>query len=122
MPHAMVVDDSKAVRLLLSNVLGEIGYEVVQAGDGEDALQQLGNDPISLFLVDWNMPRMDGLEFVKRLRADQRYSSAAVMMITTETEIQQIVRALEAGANEYIMKPFTKEIIADKLRLLGVLQ
>lgn len=122
MPYAMVVDDAKAVRLLLSKTLGEIGYEVIQASNGQDALSRLGEEPISLFLVDWNMPYMDGLEFVRRLRSDPRYTVAPVMMITTETDVDQIIKALDAGTNEYVMKPFTKEILIDKLRLLGVLQ
>ena len=120
----MVIDDSRAIRLILSNTLSELGYEVCQAVNGKEALaaaqQQAGG--ISLFLVDWNMPEMNGLEFVKRLRADSRFSSVPLMMVTTETEISQMTDALEAGANEYVMKPFTKEIIADKLRLLGLIQ
>ena len=80
------------------------------------------NGAISLALVDWNMPRMNGLDFVRRLRSDPRYSSVLLMMVTTETQVEQMMQALEAGANEYVMKPFTKEIIADKLRLLGALQ
>jgi two-component system chemotaxis response regulator CheY len=77
---------------------------------------------LSVILVDWNMPEMNGLDFVKTIRADPRYREVPLMMVTTETEIEQMYRALEAGANEYVMKPFTDEVIADKLRLLGVLQ
>ena len=76
---------------------------------------------LTVILVDWNMPEMNGLEFVQALRADPRYNHVPLMMVTTETEIEQMYRALEAGANEYVMKPFTEEVIADKLRLLGVL-
>jgi two-component system chemotaxis response regulator CheY len=124
MPKAMVVDDSKAIRMILSKTLAEVGYEVCEAANGREALEVFERErsPISLILVDWNMPQMDGLEFVKHLRADPRNSSVVLMMVTTETEIEQMVKALDAGANEYVMKPFTKEIIADKLRLLGVLQ
>jgi len=116
----MVVDDSKAIRLILSRNLSEMGYEVSSAADGAEALALL-REGISLILVDWNMPRMNGLEFLKQLRADPRYSPVTVVMVTTETEVEQMVKALEAGANEYVMKPFTKEIIEDKLRLLGLL-
>ena len=77
---------------------------------------------LSVILVDWNMPEMNGLDFVKSIRADPKYAQVPLMMVTTETEIEQMYRALEAGANEYVMKPFTDEVIADKLRLLGVLQ
>jgi len=118
--QAMVVDDSKAIRMILSRSLSDLGYDVCSAADGSEALS-LMREGISLILVDWNMPRMNGLEFVKQLRADPRYSPVTVMMVTTETEVEQMVKALEAGANEYVMKPFTKEIIEDKLRLLGLL-
>ena len=124
MSKAMVVDDSKAIRMILSKTLTEVGYEVCEASNGREALSlfEREKDHISLVLVDWNMPQMDGLEFVKQLRADPKHSSVVLMMVTTETEVEQMVRALEAGANEYVMKPFTKEIIADKLRMLGVVQ
>jgi len=122
MLKAMVVDDSKAVRRILSRILKEVGYEVCEAGDGKEALALLESGvAVSLILVDWNMPEMDGLGFVRAVRSDSRYSSVKVMMVTTETEMERMVTALEAGANEYVMKPFTPDIISDKLRLLGVL-
>ncbi len=123
MPQAMVVDDSRAMRLILSSTLAQLGYDVLQAGHGVEALSILERSgPVSLILVDWNMPVMNGLEFVKRLRSDPHGTSAVVMMVTTETAMHNMVEALEAGANEYVMKPFTKEVIADKLRLLHALQ
>jgi len=121
MSQAMVVDDSRAVRMILSRNLAEMGYDVCAAADGAEALAMLHRE-IALILVDWNMPHMDGLEFLQRVRADPRYASVKVMMVTTETEIDQMVKALAAGADEYVMKPFTKEILADKLRLLGLTQ
>ena len=124
MPKAMIIDDSKAIRMILSKTLEEAGFEVCQAANGEEALGLLEreNGAISVALVDWNMPRKNGLEIVRRMRSDPRYAAVRLMMVTTETEAEQMVQALEAGANEYVMKPFTKEIIADKLRLLGALQ
>jgi two-component system, chemotaxis family, chemotaxis protein CheY len=123
MPHAMVIDDSRAMRMILSKCLKGFGYEVAQAVDGKDAIEQIhGAGPrIELFLVDWNMPEMNGLEFVKRLRAESRFDSVPVMMVTTETEAEQMMAALDAGANEYVIKPFTSETIEDKLRMLGLL-
>ena len=123
MPKAMVIDDSRAIRMILTNTLAELGYEVCQAANGREglALAERESGALSLILVDWNMPEMNGLDFIKCLRADSRFSSVPLMMVTTETEIQQVTVALEAGANEYVMKPFTKEIIADKLRLMGML-
>ena len=124
MSRAMVVDDSRAIRMILANTLSELGFQVCQAGNGKEALDMLEreNGEFSLVLVDWNMPEMNGLEFVKRVRSDSRMSSVPLMMVTTETEMGQVVTALEAGANEYVMKPFTREIITDKLRLMGAIQ
>jgi two-component system chemotaxis response regulator CheY len=124
MPKAMVVDDSKAIRLILGKIMDSLGYQVCQAANGREALEVLEREypGVSLVLVDWNMPEMNGLEFVKALRADARFASVLLMMVTTETQVEQMVAALEAGANEYVMKPFTEEIISDKLRLMGVIQ
>ena len=124
MGKALVIDDSRTIRMILSNTLAELGYQVSQASNGKEALSAVEreDDGFALFLVDWNMPEMNGLEFVKCLRANPRYSTVPLMMVTTETEMSQMATALEAGANEYVMKPFTKEIITDKLRLLGLLQ
>ena len=123
MPKAMVIDDSRAMRLILGRTLSHFGYDVLAAGNGKEALEVLAasNPDLSLILVDWNMPEMNGLEFVKRFRADPRYGSVPLMMVTTETDVEQMVMALDAGANEYVMKPFTEDIIADKLRILGIL-
>jgi len=124
MPKALVVDDSRTIRRILSATLGELGFDVCQAGNGREALETVererGADSISLALVDWNMPEMNGLDFVRGLRADPRNAAMLVVMVTTETAMDQMVAALEAGANEYVMKPFTREVIQDKLRLLGV--
>ncbi len=120
MPKAMVIDDSRSMRMILSRTLRDLGFDIAEASNGQEALDRLNGDPeVSLILCDWNMPVMNGLEFVEKLRADARYASSLIMMVTTETEAGQMVRALEAGANEYVMKPFTREIIEGKLRLLG---
>ncbi|MEQ1946135.1 MAG: response regulator [Bryobacteraceae bacterium] len=123
MSKAMVIDDSRVIRMILTGILGELGYEVCQAANGKEALQKAEHNPdVSLFLVDWNMPEMNGLEFVQHLRRDKRFAATPLMMVTTETEIHQMMRALEAGANEYVMKPFTKDMIEDKLRMIGAVQ
>ena len=122
MHKAMVVDDSRVMRLILADALSEAGYEVCQAANGKQALATLESNQsdVSLVLVDWNMPEMNGLEFVRCVRAKPRFSQVVLMMVTTETEVDQIAKALEEGANEYVMKPFTSEIIFDKLRLMGL--
>jgi two-component system chemotaxis response regulator CheY len=119
--QALVVDDSSTARLIIGRILRESGVEVVEAGDGREALERLQDAPdVGLMLVDWNMPVMDGLELVKAVRADRAYDHVRIMMVTTETEQDQVVRALQAGANEYLMKPFTKEVLAAKLSLLDL--
>jgi two-component system, chemotaxis family, chemotaxis protein CheY len=126
MPKAIVVDDSRTIRKILSATLAELGFEVCQAMHGREALEIVARErpgvPVSLALVDWNMPEMNGLEFLRQLRSDPANASMTVIMVTTETAMDQMVTALEAGANEYVMKPFSKDMIQDKLRLLGVLQ
>ena len=121
--HALVVDDSKTIRMLLKEQLQGLGFEVTEAVDGRQALNRLKNmSPVDLVLVDWNMPEMDGLSFVRAVRAEADYSMLPMMMVTTNTELSQVSKALEAGVNEYIMKPFTTEILREKLQLLGFLQ
>lgn len=127
MSKAMVVDDSRTIRRILGGMLSELGFEICQAENGKEALGVIDREratgaPVSLTLVDWNMPEMNGLEFVTSLRADSRNVDVIAIMVTTETQIDQMVAALDAGANEYVMKPFTKDIIQGKLRLLGLLQ
>jgi len=123
MATAMVIDDSKAIRLILTRSLTKFGYEVCTAENGKEALAILNRQApeVAFFLVDWSMPELSGIEFIQRVRAMPSYAHVPLMMVTTETELANMIQALEAGANEYVMKPFTEEIIADKLRLLGVL-
>jgi two-component system chemotaxis response regulator CheY len=124
MSKAMVIDDSRSIRMILGKMLTEMGYEVSQAANGKEALAAVEQEtePLSLVLVDWNMPEMNGLEFIKNFRANARFASVPLLMVTTETEIEQVQNALAAGANEYVMKPFTKEVISDKLRMIGAIQ
>jgi two-component system chemotaxis response regulator CheY len=121
MRNALVVDDSKAIRSILGRKLATLGFNVNQASNGAAALQVLEDSPdISLVLVDWNMPHMNGLEFIKAARADPRFAHIVIVMVTTETEQERMEAALAAGANEYIMKPFTDEVITEKLMMLGI--
>lgn len=118
--RALVVDDSRVMRTMLRRNLEGRGFDVVEAGNGREALERLALMRIpDLALVDWNMPEMNGIELVAELRSDPNYDAMLVMMVTTETEPEQMQRAMDAGANEYVMKPFSKEILDDKLTLLG---
>jgi two-component system chemotaxis response regulator CheY len=118
---ALVVDDSKTIRIMLKKFLQGQGFTTLyEAGDGKEALAKLDEvGPVELALVDWNMPVMDGLEFVTALRNGKKYEKMRVMLVTTESEASMISRALDAGANAYIKKPFTPEVLREKLDVLG---
>jgi len=120
--RALVIDDSRAMRRIVGTILKDFGYEVREAGDGRQALDVLeeGYQP-DLCCIDWNMPVMDGLQFVMAVRANPAYRQVTLMMVTTESEMGQIVKALAAGAHEYLIKPFTADALRDKLALLGLL-
>jgi len=117
----MVIDDSSAMRLILGRIMRGLGFDVVEAPNGAEALTRLesGTTP-DIALVDWNMPVMDGLTFVNTVRAEEKWRNITLMMVTTESEQSQIVRALASGAHEYVIKPFTPDAIIDKLTLLGL--
>ena len=118
--RALVLDDSRAMRTILKGILTEVGFEVQEAPSVRDALAVLGGDAeFDLALVDWNLPEVEGIEFVRQVRAQRRYDRLRLMMVTTETETAQVANAIRAGANEYIMKPFSKQAVAEKLVLLG---
>jgi two-component system chemotaxis response regulator CheY len=122
MATALVVDDSRAMRMILRKTLEGLGFEVLEAGNGKEALSVLATEkkPISLSLVDWKMPEMDGFELLRRVREVPEFGSMVIVMVTAETELEHIAEALEAGADEYVMKPFTKEILVGKLELAGI--
>jgi two-component system chemotaxis response regulator CheY len=120
--RALVIDDSRAMRRIVSSILEGIGFEVRDAGNGREGLDVLNEGWVpDLATVDWNMPVMDGLQFVAAVRSNPAWRSMTLMMVTSESEHTQIVRALAAGAHEYVIKPFTADAIRDKLALLGLL-
>ncbi len=122
MKTILLVDDSRAVRLVGRRMMGTFGLNVLEAEDGKQALDVVHANPdLDAVLLDWNMPIMDGMEFLKALRAEEREKQPVVVMCTTENDMPQIIKAIEAGANEYIMKPFTEDIVRDKLEETGVL-
>lgn len=119
--NVLVIDDSRAMRSIIGKFLRELGCTVHEAASGIDGLVAMGQiEPLHLVLLDWNMPEMDGGELLRRVRADDRFHDVPVMMVTTESEMEQVSIALEAGANEYLMKPFDKQALLEKLVLLGV--
>lgn len=119
--RALVIDDSRVACTVIRGVLREMGIESVEAGDGRQGLDALRAAPdLDLVLVDWNMPVMDGLEFIKAVRAQREFDAVKIVMVTTETESEQVTRAMQAGANEYVMKPFTKDVLIAKLSMLDI--
>lgn len=119
--RALIIDDSKAMRTILARMLRGLEFEIVEAANGREAMEQLQSaGKFDIALVDWNMPEMNGYDFVRAVRAEHMYDGVLLMMVTTETEMENVVRALAAGANEYVMKPFTQEVILEKLRIFGM--
>lgn len=118
----LVVDDSKTARIVLCKALEACGFSSTQAGDGIEGLAAIKQSEAAfeLILADWNMPRMNGLDFLKSLRLLPDYAAVPCIMVTTETEIGHMTEALIAGANEYLMKPFTSEMLEAKLRIMRV--
>lgn len=119
----MLVDDSTTIRRIQRNVLEKIGIkDIVEASDGQDALNKLSESPVDLILLDWNMPKMDGFTFLKTIRGMDKFKSVKVIMCTSESEKTKIVDAIKAGANSYVVKPFTPEILEEKLREIGIIK
>jgi two-component system chemotaxis response regulator CheY len=121
---ALVVEDSRAMRGILRKILVPLGFDVREAVNGREALDLIWNEDLQpdVALVDWNMPVMNGLEFVVATRKQKHLRQMTLMMVTTESEQSQIVRALAAGAHEYVIKPFTPEAIVQKLAYMGLTQ
>jgi len=111
----LVVDDSTTMRRIIANSLKAVGFEdSVEAGDGQQALETL--DGVDMLLTDWNMPNMDGLTLVKAVRANPATAGLPIIMVTSEGARDEVMEALAAGVNDYIVKPFTKDILAEKVR------
>jgi two-component system chemotaxis response regulator CheY len=123
MSKALIVDDSKTIRVILRRIMMEIGYEICEAANGREALQvmEAEKNSVTVVLADWNMPEVNGFELLQQLRRRSELSAVKIIMVTTEAELGHMASALEAGADEYVMKPFTRDIIRDKLDLVGVL-
>jgi two-component system chemotaxis response regulator CheY len=121
MKHCLVVDDSRVVRKVARRILEELKFEISEAEDGQIALDACRLSMPDAILLDWNMPNMNGIEFLRALRQEDGGDKPVVVFCTTESEMSFITQAMEAGANEYVMKPFDKEIIESKLSETGIL-
>ena len=120
MKTCLVVDDSRVIRKVSRRILEDLGFEVAEASDGVEALAWCSAVMPDAILLDWRMPRMDGMEFLQRLRAEPGGTTPKVIFCTVENEIERIREALDAGADEFIMKPFDGGIVAGKLGYLGL--
>jgi two-component system chemotaxis response regulator CheY len=121
--HTIItVDDSSTMRRIIKNTLMTIGFSnILEAAHGIEALEVLAKNKVDLIITDWNMPEMDGLTFVKALRAKSEYKEIPILMVTTEAAKEDILTALRSGVNNYIVKPFTPETLQEKVfKLLGI--
>jgi len=115
----MVVDDSSVMRQIIKNNLKQLGFELsnlLDAEDGEDALQKINQDRIDLVISDWNMPKMTGIDFLKAVRADDSFKELPFLMVTSEADKEKIMEAVQAGVNQYIIKPFNANQLEEKIR------
>jgi two-component system chemotaxis response regulator CheY len=121
MKTCLIVDDSKVIRMVAKKILQDLEFETVEAADGQEALDTCKSNMPDAVLLDWNMPVMSGIEYLRELRALPDGDKPVVVFCTTENDIEHIQEAIEAGANEYIMKPFDSEIIQAKFTQVGLL-
>lgn len=111
------VDDSAIIRKIMKMAVEVIEYEFMEAADGEEALKVIEEEykDIALILLDWNMPGIDGFELLKKLKSEDKFKHIPVMMVTTESEKLNIIKAIQAGASHYVIKPFTMEEVTKKI-------
>jgi len=112
----LVVDDSQTMRRIVNNALKSIGYEdLIEAEDGKDALAKLYVEKIDFIITDWNMPNMSGLEFTKAVRLDEQFNNLPILMVTTRGMKEDVMEALQARVNNYVVKPFTPQVLKEKI-------
>ena len=120
----LIVDDSKAMRTFLQHLASELSFQTEEAEDGREGLNKLVNndprEPFDVALVDWDMPIMNGLELIQLVRRNKAFNSVKVMMVTTQNSMDRVAAALQAGADDFLMKPVTKESLEQKLQVLGI--
>ncbi|PHQ70072.1 MAG: two-component system response regulator [Sneathiella sp.] len=121
MPSCLIVDDSKVVRMVARRILEDLKFGIVEAEDGKSALDSCLEEMPDVILLDWNMPVMNGIDFLRTLRKSQGGEDPVVIFCTTENDMAHIREAISAGANEYIMKPFDRAIIEAKFSQVGVI-
>lgn len=121
MKNCLVVDDSNVIRKVARRILEDLNFEIDEAADGQEALDKCRQEMPDVILLDWNMPVMDGMEFLIALRQEDEGKDPKVVFCTTENDVAHIMKAMRSGANEYIMKPFDKEIVEAKFNEIGLI-
>ncbi|MCL4510564.1 MAG: chemotaxis response regulator CheY [Bacteroidetes bacterium] len=112
----LVVDDSQTMRRIVNNALKGIGYDdIIEAEDGKDAIAKLYVEKIDFIITDWNMPNMSGLELTKAIRGDEQFSNLPILMVTTRGMKEDVMEALQARVNNYVVKPFTPQVLKEKI-------
>ena len=116
----LVVDDSSTMRRIIKNTLARLGYkDIIEGADGVEAWEALQNNPdTEVVITDWNMPNMNGLELVKKIRAEEKYKDMPIIMVTTEGGKKEVITALKAGVNNYIVNPLTPQVLKEKLQVV----
>ncbi len=116
----LVVDDSSTMRRIIKNTLARLGYkDILEGADGVEGWSEMDTNPdIEMLITDWNMPEMNGLELVKKVRGDERFVDLPIIMVTTEGGKSEVITALKAGVNNYIVKPFTPQVLKEKLAVV----
>ncbi|MFZ4540634.1 MAG: response regulator [Rickettsiales bacterium] len=122
MKTCLIVDDSKIVRKVVRRIVEALGFNILEAENGKEAIDQVRANTVDVIILDWNMPVMDGMECMKEIRADASLSQPKIIFCTTENEFSKIQMAIMNGADEYVMKPFDEAIIAGKMRQLGIIE
>jgi len=116
--NILVVDDSKTMRVIIAKMLKELGNNIYEAGNGKEAIDFLKTNNVDLIMADWNMPEMNGYDMLIAIKSDERTKNIPVIMVTTESEVSNVQKAIDSGANGFITKPFKKETIQSKLQEL----
>jgi two-component system chemotaxis response regulator CheY len=121
MKTCLIVDDSRTIRGAVRRLVTELGFDTREAANGAEGIEACRNEKPDVVLLDWNMPVMNGMEFLQALPGAMNGELPPIILCTTESSLDHIVEALAAGANEYIMKPFDKEIVESKFRQIGLI-
>lgn len=113
----LVVDDSSTMRRIIINTLNKIGYsDCAEASNGREGVERLAAGPVDMIITDWNMPEMSGVDFIRAVRANDQFKHLPVLMVTTNAAQEDIVQALDAGVNNYVVKPFTPDTIKERIQ------